>query len=164
MFESFKPRDFLLSEAAGRYGKDKESWENRILWALLNKDNLEDLTDQAKEPILYHAAVKAIRQVNTGQPVGIPVMFDCSASGMQLLSILTGDRAAARICNVLGDSFIDPYPFLHGKMQQRVGTKEVIERDAVKQAIMTSLYGSEAEPEKLFLGENLRAFYQTMET
>ncbi|AMD43437.1 hypothetical protein ZC03_060 [Pseudomonas phage ZC03] len=157
------PKDFLYSEIAGRFGKDKESWENRLLWCLLNIDHLEELASEAKEPILYQAAVQALRDVEAGKPTGYPVMFDCSASGMQLLSILTGDRNAARICNVIGQSFIDPYMHLHGSMQERLGTNETIERDSVKQAIMTSLYGSEAEPGKLFQGDALNAFYETME-
>lgn len=160
---NFSPKDFLYSEIAGRFGKDKESWENRVLWCLLNIDRLEELAPEAKEPILYQAAVQALRDVEAGKPTGYPVMFDCSASGMQLLSILTGDRNAARICNVIGQSFIDPYLYLHGSMQEKLGTSEIIERDSVKKAIMTSLYGSEAEPEKLFQGNALEAFYNTME-
>jgi len=160
---NFTPKDFLYSEIAGRFGKDKNSWDDRLLWTLLNIEQLEELTAEAKEPILYQAAVQALRDVQAGEPTGYPVMFDCSASGMQLLSILTGDRNAARICNVIGQSFIDPYMHLHGSMQERLGTSETIERDPVKKAIMTSLYGSEAEPEKLFTADSLNAFYETME-
>lgn len=160
---NFTPYEFLLSDIAGRFGKDKLNWPERLLWAYINHDHFEDLIHEAKEPILYQSAVKALREHQKGNPVGHPVVFDCSASGMQLLSILTGDRNAARICNVIGQSFIDPYMHLHGSMQERLGTSETIERDPVKRAIMTSLYGSEAEPEKLFTDSSLNAFYETME-
>lgn len=161
---NFTPYEFLLLDVAGRFGKDKLNWSDRLLWAYLNHDRFEDLVPEAKEPILYQTAVKAVRDHQAGNPVGHPAMFDCSASGMQILSILTGDRNAARISNVIGQSFIDPYMHLHGSMQKRLGTSETIERDPVKQAIMTSLYGSEAEPDKLFSGVGLKAFYETMET
>jgi len=159
----FTATDFILSDIAGRYGKDKISWTDRLIWTMVNKDRLDELSSTAKEPILFQSAVQALRDVWNGKPTGHPVMFDCSASGMQLLSILTGDRNAARICNVIGQSFIDPYMHLHGSMQERLGTSETIERDPVKKAIMTSLYGSEAEPEKLFTNSSLNAFYETME-
>lgn len=161
---NFTATDFILSDIAGRYGKDKISWTDRLIWTCVNGHRLDELSNSAKEPILFQSAVQALRNVNDGKPTGHPVMFDCSASGMQLLSILTGDRNAARICNVIGQSFIDPYMHLHGCMQERLGTSETIERDPVKQAIMTSLYGSEAEPEKLFTDISLNAFYETMET
>ena len=159
----FTSTDFILSDIAGRYGKDKISWTDRLIWTMVNKDRLDELSSTAKEPVLFQSAVQALHDVWNGKPTGHPVMFDCSASGMQLLSILTGDRNAARICNVIGQSFIDPYMHLHGSMQERLGTSETIERDPVKQAIMTSLYGSEAEPEKLFQGGALNAFFETME-
>lgn len=161
---NFTPTDFLLSEVAGRYGKDKISWSDRLLWTLIHKEELDELAVSAKEPILYQSALQALKDVREGKPTGYPVMFDCSASGMQLLSILTGDRNAARICNVIGQSFTDPYMYLHERMQERLGTNETVERDPVKKAIMTSLYGSEAEPEKLFSDSGLGAFYDTMET
>ena len=60
---NFTPTDFLMSEIAGRYGKDKISWTDRLLWTLTHMDNLDELASSAKEPILFQAAVQALRDV-----------------------------------------------------------------------------------------------------
>lgn len=158
-----KPIDYLYADIAGRFGKDKISWKDRMLFTLVHKDELEDMVGEAKEPILFARAVKALRDVEEGNPTGHAVMFDCSASGMQLLSILTGDVNGARISNVIGSERLDPYTEVYNTMLDKLGENAVLERDDVKQAIMTSLYGSEAEPEKLFAGSQLEAFYESME-
>lgn len=161
-----KPFDYLLMEVAARHSLDKASWQERKNFTLSNIDNLEILGIEAKEPILYNSAVRALRNAQNKLPVTQGVMFDCSASGMQLLSILTGDMKAARICNVIGDQIIDPYTSLYNTMLDHCKglTTDVFERDDLKTAILTSLYGSEAEPEKLFKGTILEAFYHTMAT
>lgn len=157
------PYQFMLSEIAGRYGKDKETWNNRVLFTLVQKDNLESLVSSAKEPILFEAAVRALRDIDNGIPTGYGCMFDCTASGMQLLSILTGDTGAAAICNVTGvNTPTDPYTAIYTAMNKKLGVGNTLERDDVKQAILTSLYGSEAEPEKIFNDTELEVFYETM--
>lgn len=157
------PYQFMLSEIAGRYGKDKETWDNRVLFTLLHRDKLESLTPTAKEPILFEAAVRALRDIENGNPTGYGCMFDCTASGMQLLSILTGDIGAAAICNVTGvNTPTDPYTAIYTAMNKKLGVGNTLERDDVKQAILTSLYGSEAEPEKIFNDTELGVFFETM--
>lgn len=160
------PFDYVLMEVAARFGMDKSPWDERKKFTLDNMDTLEALTLAAKEPILFDSAVRSLRKVQNKQPTTQGVMFDCSASGMQLLSILTGDRNAARICNVIGDSINDPYTYLYDVMSSTCsnGSTEVFERDDLKTAILTALYGSEAEPGKLFSGLVLDAFYETMST
>lgn len=158
-----RPIDYLKADIAARYGMDKQSFEDRLLFTNLNIDDLESKTVGAKEPILYSSSVRALRDIQNGKPSGHGVMFDCSASGMQLLSIITGDANGARISNVTGQDITDPYLELYKVMQEKVGQSVAIDRDDLKQAIMTSLYGSEAEPQKLFAGVSLEAFYETME-
>lgn len=157
------PKDYLMAEVAARFGKDKISWEDRILFTLVHIEELEEMTPEAKEPVLYQSAVRALRDVMAGKPTGYGCMFDCSASGIQILSILTGDQNASEISNVIGDTISDPYTHIYTKMVKKLGTESTLERDVVKKAIMTSLYGSEAEPERLFTGEELKVFYETME-
>lgn len=157
------PYEYLLADIAGRYGNDKISWTERALWTSINKNKLETLVDEAKEPILFSRAVRALRDVEAGKPTGHGVMFDASASGLQLLSIMTGDVNGAFISNVTGDSYTDPYEYIYNAMFNFIDGNAVLERDDVKTAIMTSLYGSEAEPEKLFQGGTLKAFYAAME-
>ena len=158
-----KPIDYLYADIAGRFGKDKESWDDRMLFTLVHEKELENMIPEAKEPILFAQAVRALRDVQAGNPTGHAAMYDCSASGMQLLSILTGDVNGARISNVTGTTRTDPYTEVYHHMLSKAGENAVLDRDDVKKAIMTSLYGSEAEPGKLFAGKMLNHFYESME-
>ena len=131
------PKDYLMAEVAARFGKDKISWEDRILFTLVHIEELEEMTPEAKEPVLYQSAVRALRDVMAGKPTGYGCMFDCSASGIQILSILTGDQNASEISNVIGDTISDPYTHIYTKMVKKLGTESTLERDVVKKAIMT---------------------------
>lgn len=131
------PKNYLMADVAARFGKDKESWEDRVLFTLVHIDDLEEMVPQAKEPILYQSAVRAFRDVMEGKPTGYGCMFDCSASGIQILSILTGDMNASEISNVTGDTISDPYIHIYTKMMNKLGADSTLERDVVKKAIMT---------------------------
>lgn len=155
------PKQHLLADIAGRYGLDNLSWEDRMLFTLSNMDRLEELTSTAKEPILYISAVKALRDIEAGKPTGYCCMFDASASGTQILSILTGDSNGARISNVTGSKRSDPYTAIY-EAALKLGMSADRTRKETKQAIMTSLYGSEKEPEAIF-GNEVDIFYKAME-
>lgn len=158
-----KPIDYLKADIGARFGLDKQPFIDRLLFTNINIHDLESKVTEAKEPILYSSSVRALRDIQNGRPTGHGVIFDCSASGMQLLSIITGDTNGARISNVIGQDITDPYLELYKVMQEKVGQSVAINRDDLKQAIMCALYGSEAEPQKLFAGNALEAFYKTME-
>lgn len=162
-----QPIDYLKSDIAARYGLDKEPFNKRIQFVNDNIDSLEDFALEAKEPILFNLAVQALRQYENDEPITYGVSFDASASGMQLLSILTGDKYGAYISNVVNDEeggLRDPYVKVHEVMEAMLGLNQTVDREDLKQAIMCALYGSEAEPAKLFYAEVLEAFYKSMET
>lgn len=132
-----RPIDYLKADIAARFGMDKQSFEDRLLFTNLNIQDLENKTVEAKEPILYSSSVRALRDIQNGKPSGYGVIFDCSASGMQLLSIITGDTNGASISNVTGQNITDPYLELYKVMQKKVGQSVTIDRDDLKLAIMT---------------------------
>ncbi|QDH84011.1 RNA polymerase [Achromobacter phage vB_AxyP_19-32_Axy11] len=163
--QTFTPMQYLQIDIANNFGLDKEDWLDRIKWFEQNENQLEALVEQADEPALYHAGVMAYRKAEQGLPIGYPVAFDATASGMQILACLTGDRKAAELCNVVNAGRrMDSYTSIYHKMLDVLGEGAKIKRNDVKQAVMTAFYGSEAIPRQVF-GEGsmlLRIFEQVM--
>lgn len=181
--KTFSAFEWLLIDIGTQWGLDKEVFEVRLAWAKENFDGLENLgnSKEWKEKPLYIKAVMALRKIQQGLPTGHMIGCDSTASGVQIMSALTGCHAGA-----LATGLIDPevradlYSAVNESMQEilrnsleikesdfttplAVGTK--VTRAAAKQAVMCSFYGSKAEPENLFGKdtEELECFYQTME-
>lgn len=82
---------------------------------------------------------------------------------IQIISLITHDRKAAKRCNVFGNTDRgDIYTYIYNKMLEELGEEAKIKREDVKKAIMTMAYGSKAVPERVF-GEDtplLNTFYK----
>jgi len=158
----FNKEQYLLIDVANNYGLDKLSWNERIDWAKSNLNNLENLANKADAPCMYRCSVKALRDHYAGIPSGYGIHLDASASGTQWLSILTGDRSGAKLCNVLNTGKReDSYTIIHKAILEESDTTSNITREQVKKAIMTSLYGSTKRPKELF-GKDLPIFEKVM--
>ena len=161
---------YLQIDVANNMGHDKWTWDKRIAWTVENDHQLEQLLDQADVPALYYASVKALRAAQRGEVSNFPISLDATASGMQILSALTGDLLGAQLCNVVnrvaymgGTERADGYSIVFDEMKERVGSSAEIKRDMIKKAVMTALYGSKAMPKKVFgEGRLLDIFYETM--
>lgn len=159
----FTAREYLMMDVAAHHSMDHADWDDRLAWFKANEHQLEALYPSAKEPALYFAAVQAWRDVEAGKAIGYPISLDATASGLQFLSILAGDRNAAAITNVIDTGHRrDAYTIIYQLMCQRIGDRAKLERKPVKNALMTSLYGSRAVPRRVF-GEGilLNTFYST---
>lgn len=163
--QTFTPREYLMIDIANSYGLDKLDWNLRIEWFKQNESNLMSQLDTAKTPALYYAGVQAWNNVLAGKPIGYPISLDGTSSGLQILSALTCDRSAALLCNVLDSgSRENAYTGIYQAMLDQLGETAQINPVDVKQCIMTALYGSEAQPVKIFgTGAMLDTFYSTME-
>lgn len=106
--QRFSGTDYLKIDIASNYGLDKETWEKRLAWFSLHEHCLMEMLATSDKPALYYAGVQAWFATQRGEPTGYPISLDATASGMQLLACLTGDRSAARLCNVVSQA--------HGKM------------------------------------------------
>lgn len=164
-FQEFTGRQYLAIDIASNFGLDKKLWSERLAWFDTHEDRLEGMIQQAKEPALYYAGVKAWRDVQAGKPIGYMISLDATSSGLQLLAALTGDRQAAALCNVIdtGDRE-NAYEAVYLEMLRRLGDEEAqISLDQTKNAIMTALYSSKAVPKRVFgEGAMLDTFYQTI--
>lgn len=151
--EEFTGKEYLMIDIANNYGLDKKLWKERIAWFKANEPKLLHLYKEADKPALFIAGVDAYRRASRGEAIGYPISLDATHSGLQILSCLTGDKLAARLCNVINIPNLraDSYTIIFNTFRRLVNIPN-IERDTLKKAIMTSFYSSKAKPTEL-LGE-----------
>ena len=164
-FQEFTGKEYLKIDIANNMGLDKEDWDVRLAWFDENEHHLDTLVKQAEEPALFFAGITAWQKVCKGDPTGYPISLDATSSGIQLLAVLTGDRKAAALCNVIDTGHReDAYTALYQSMLDRIGDNAKITRKDTKAAIMTAFYSSTAVPKRVFgEGALLDIFYQTMQ-
>lgn len=165
MFKTYTGFQYLLIDLANAFGLDKEIFEVRIQWGMDHLSCLETMALKAETPALYHKAMLAIRKAQQGLPTGHLVGVDGACSGMQVMSVLTGCIAGATATGMVNpDERGDAYTAVTDAMRRLLGGLVAVKRKDAKQAVMTVLYGSKAEPKKLF-GEGtdeLNAFYKAV--
>lgn len=164
----FNPMQYLAIDIANHFGLDKLNYEERIDWVKTNINSLENMTEQAEEPILFAKAVHALRQTQQGIPTGHTVAFDATCSGLQLMSLLTNCKSGMSLTGLIdpnkrSDAYTQITEYINYLLKQDgIDSVEVSRKDA-KQAIMTSLYGSKAKPKELFGKQLLPYFYKAMD-
>lgn len=155
--------DYICIDVANQGYDDKKLFPERIQWVLDNFDNLELLNTPAKERPLYLKAVMALRDACAGKEIGHLVGLDACCSGMQIMSALTGCIEGAKATNLINTGKRqDAYGLVTEAMCVELDGEVVVTRKDAKNAEMTHLYGSKAEPRGLF-GEDtpeLAAFYR----
>lgn len=162
--QRFTARQYLAIDIANSYGLDKKDWSERLAWFSEHEGHLKEMLPKAADPAMYYAGVQAWEMVKAGQPIGYPISLDATSSGLQLLAVLTGDRSAAELCNVVNTGHReDAYTGVYQRMLAKLGEGAKIKREDTKRAIMTSLYGSQAVPKEVFgEGALLNTFVETM--
>lgn len=167
--KKFSGWEYLLIDVANNawLDLDKQPFEARIQWATQHLDDLENImpNDTWKEFPLYMKACMAIRDAQAGRPSGHMVGLDAVCSGMQIMSALTGCHKGAEATGLVNpNERSDAYTRCTSIMTGILGHGVAVKRKSVKNAVMTSLYGSIAEPKKEF-GEDtpeLEAFFKAM--
>jgi DNA-directed RNA polymerase len=110
-------------------GKDKDSWNDKILWAENNVSKifsnflsqkgdcsapaLRDMFTTLKEPFQFISLLLSLGQYNLEvregkkikKPIYNPILFDASCNGIQHLASMTRDIELARRTNVIGPEF-----------------------------------------------------------
>lgn len=145
--------DWLKIDAVNHYGYDKVSFEERIKFFDTGFD-----VSKADDPIQCYAAMEAYKEAIKGKSIGWGVTLDSTASGMQIMAALVHDEKAAYLTNITSDDRMDAYTYLYQGMENKPSN---ITRKDMKDAIMTSLYGSVNEPKRVF-GEHTNRFFEYM--
>lgn len=163
-FQTFTPLQYLQIDIASNYGLDKETWNTRLEWFRENEHQLADLAVEAENPALYAAGLMAYDLAKAGKPVHYMISLDATASGAQIMAATVGCRKSAELCNVVDTgNREDFYTRIHEGVLARCPDANDITRAQSKQAGMTHLYNSKAEPRKAYGADSpaLQAFYQT---
>ena len=181
---STRGNEWLLIDIANAYGLDKSNWETRLQWS---KEHLETILDDsssleatASDKLLFRQAVKEYKYyLQTGKSRQI-VRLDATASGYQLMSVITRDEKAMEMLNVLGNiKRQDFYSLVYDRVRELVQPRDRDDldvwletkakeldlpkpRDVIKASIMTSGYNSVATP-KMMLGNYYGVFEQAIE-
>lgn len=165
----FSGYEWVLIDIASNYGLDKETFEDRLMWSVNHIDELESLAEvmEWKQKPLYVKGVLALRAIQRGEATGHMVGLDAASSGLQIMSVITGCISGCKATGLI-DRTKRPnaYQDCVELMQELVPEIEDQAYDDVKQAVMTTLYGSKREPIKLF-GEDtieLETFYDALDT
>jgi hypothetical protein len=164
--QHFTGMDYLKMDIASNYGLDKKTWQERLDWFDQNKHQLDSLVATAAEPAQFFAAVQAYNKSIKGMPSGYPCSLDATASGLQILSLLSGCKQSARLCNLINTGKReDAYTTVTNTLFQRMGGAHNVTYKQSKQALMTHLYGSVRVPEEVFGKDTpfLEAFYLTVD-
>ena len=164
----FTAWEYILMDIASQYNLDKLTFPKRLEWAYEHFNAFESLAEQRghwKEHPLFMKAVMTLRRIQAGQPTGAMIGLDATCSGMAILSVLIGCETGARSTGMIDPTVrADAYTACTKAMQRRIPGLADGDRESIKDACMTTLYGSKAIPEALF-GEatpELQAFYQSL--
>ena len=167
MFKQYTGIQYLAIDVANHFGLDKLEFEERIAWVKTNQEVLESLADKAEDKPLYVKSVNHFRKALKGLPTGHTIALDSCASGLQLMSVLTGCESGAYMTGLVDpNKRMDAYSLLTEYMNQLLDTGITVPRKDAKQALMTSLYGSMAKPIEIF-GKGTpayKAFYEVLKT
>lgn len=170
--QTFTGLEYLYISFANHYGLDKATWADRLKFAksLLHgttpyKQLVQDIDDQAIEPILANKAFNAIVEFGMDKPTGFMASLDATASGLQILACLMGCHETAKAVNLIDTgSRSDVYTTISDEMNVSLGCSKYTRKE-LKQPIMTTFYNSQAQPKKIF-GEGtpeLEAYYQVIQ-
>ena len=132
----FTPKQYLKIDIANSMGLDKQDWNKRLEWFDVNESNLLGKLSEAENPAMYYAGIKAWEDVKAGRATGYPISLDATSSGIQILAVLTGDKQAALLSNVIDAGHrSDAYQALYQSMAARVGSQIQFSRADLKRSI-----------------------------
>ena len=161
--------DNVKIAVANHAGHDKMTWDERVSW--FDKQVIFD-TESFDEPILGAKALRAYDDARKGHKSGYVMSIDATASGLQIMSALSGCKKTARVCNMINTgNREDVYQMIADKMNillkstinNTFNSSDYVTRKDVKKPCMTTFYNSLANPKQSFNKAQLKAFYETLD-
>jgi DNA-directed RNA polymerase len=101
--KEFSGLEYLKIDIANNFGSvTGNTFEDMIAWTDSHSiSDLEMLDDEAKHPILYRKAINALRVGKDGAPINHIMGLDATASGIQILSVVSGCEESAKHVNLV---------------------------------------------------------------
>lgn len=163
--QTFTGLDYIKIDVANSFGLDRLPWAERIHWVNNNEPDLEKLRGQTNKSIAYAKAVRALRQAQAGEIVKHQVNLDATASGIQIMSAMSGCISGAKTVNLVNTGEREDVYDSMARRMTKICEKNFT-RDDLKKPIMTFFYGSTAKPKEIFgeEGPELEAFYEALKT
>lgn len=154
--------DNLKIAIANHAGYDRLTWQERIDWFDNQQDEFD--TDKFDEPVLGRKALRAFQDTLDGKATGYWMSMDATASGLQIMAVLSGCKKSAMVCNLVntGDRE-DVYQMVADMMNMELDPVDQVTRADVKKPLMTKLYNSEATPKAHFNDNQLKAFNKALD-
>jgi DNA-directed RNA polymerase len=143
---------------AGHAGQDKLSWGDRVAW--FDDQEVFD-TEYWPEPILGRKALRAYQECLDGIPSGYMMGIDATASGLQIMAVLSDCKETAVRVNLTGDDHRhDVYTHVANSMNNILNKRKVTRTD-IKKPLMTMFYNSEAVPKQVLTKRQYKAFIES---
>lgn len=148
--------EYLKIDVANNFGLDKVTYQERIDWFNSNINFSPETTStdivewihifKPKEPELFFASAKAYVDYLNDVPSGYMISFDATASGIQIMSALTGDYTGMLGTNLVDnntryDVYTELFDITKERFKEHYKEDLSIERDKIKAAIMVMMYG-----------------------
>jgi len=138
----FSGMDYLRIDIANQAGLGGKTWDERIAWVRDNEKELESKEVSRKTYFYYLKAVNAYRASQQRIPVGHIMYLDATASGLQIMAILSGCEETALQTNLIDPSRVyKVYEEFHRKINNKLPDDQKLDLKAVKKAVMTHFYG-----------------------
>ena len=154
--QTFTGIEYLKIDIANNFGLDKSTYQERIDWFNTNisfspESSSTDIIEwihinQPKEPELFFAGIQAYIKYLNNEPSGYMVSFDATASGIQIMSALTGDYTGMMVTNLIDennryDIYSELFEVTKDRFNEIYKEELAISRDNIKSAIMVMMYG-----------------------
>jgi DNA-directed RNA polymerase len=148
---------------AGAYGLTGTDQEKLDWFEQASQDWLAHVV-KAKDQLLFKKLVSHWEEAKSNPDYlwNAPLGLDAHASGIQILSVVSGDLNGCRMTNLIDkEVFYDLYTSMAEAMERITGVA-ISDRDDIKLAVMTAFYGSKALPFEIY-GENEKYFWELLE-
>lgn len=141
---------WLKIDIANNFGLDKEIYSKRIEFVDANMDKLESLLPAADDYDLARASIRALRKAQAGEATGYPLHLDATASGAQIMGILSQHKETLKLANIhTEDARYDLYSEVYAKFISLGGDSKYT-RKQIKDVCIPMFYGSKKTPEDFF--------------
>ena len=154
--QTFSGTEYTKINIANAFGHDKMLWDERIEWTEANEPDLLSLVADADKPMLMLKGIHALEAAQNGEPSGHLMDLDATASGLQIMAALVGCKETAKNTNLI-------FRGTREDVYRSVAQDMNVDRELIKKPVMTTFYGSLAQPKKVLAPKQLPLFYAALQ-